>query len=418
VIQRGYELGCRFDGWTEHLKFDRWMRAFEEMGIDPVEIANRSRGLDDPLPWDHIDIGVSKKFLQREYKKAMEVRGTPDCHVGPCSACGEICMPNWPTWAEKVGITVSGSKCQVPGSERQVPTGGFLVPSAKFRVEDPLGSAPNPEPGTQNPEPRTSLQRIRFVFQKTGVLRFLSHLEVVKAFSRALRRAGIPVAYSQGYNPQPKLAFALALPVGVEGWQELADIELRVAVTPGDLVARVNRHLAAELRLLRAWEVPITAPSLTSMVRETLYEVSLSLNGSAPEIRATLASRSLCQQWLNRPTIPVSVQRKEKMVDVDVRPHIKELLALEEGEGTLRFRLRLVTGQGASVRPQAILASLLKDTLNGQSGGWETKLRVARTALILDREGDSLSGPRPSAFKNPPASGESDLAVNEARDHR
>ncbi|MDE2060335.1 MAG: TIGR03960 family B12-binding radical SAM protein, partial [candidate division NC10 bacterium] len=103
VIQRGYELGCRLDGWTEHLKFDRWMQAFDETGIDPKVFANRPRNVDEPMPWDHIDSGVDKSFLQREYKKAMEVRGTPDCHTSTCTACGEICMPNWPTWAAQVG---------------------------------------------------------------------------------------------------------------------------------------------------------------------------------------------------------------------------------------------------------------------------------------------------------------------------
>ena len=362
VIHQGYELGCRFDGWSEHLKFDRWMRAFSETGIDPGAIAHRVRGLDEPLPWDHIDIGVSKKFLQREYKKALEVRGTPDCHVAPCSACGEICMPNWPTWAEKVGIKVSSSKCQVPS----------LKPETR-----------NPKLETRSEAPA---QRIRFVFQKTGDLRFLSHLEVMKALSRALRRAQIPMAYSQGYNPQPKLSFALALPVGVEGWQELADIELSAAMAPEELMTRVNRHLAPELRLLRAWEVPLTAASLTPSVREAAYQVSLPFNGWGTEIRARIGSPMLCDEWLSRSSIPVSVQRKEKIVEVDARPLIKELGILPQENGTFRWGLRLKTGQGGSVRPQAIMACLLKDALNGQLDGWETKLRVARTALVLDGE--------------------------------
>ncbi len=369
VIQRGYELGCRFDGWTEHLKFEKWMQAFRETGIDPAAIAYRARGLDEPLPWDHIDIGVSKKFLQREYKKALEVRGTPDCHVAPCSACGEICMPNWPTWAEKVGMKVSSFESRVSGSR-------CVVPSA--------------EPETRNRKPETRgeapVQRIRFVFQKMGDLRFLSHLEVMKALSRALRRAQVPMAYSQGYNPQPKLSFALALPVGVEGWQELADLDLTVAMAPEELVARVNRHLATELHLVRAWEVPLTAPSLTPSVREAVYQVWMPLNGSGPDIRARLGSPALCDEWLSRPTIFVIVQRKEKLVEVDVRPLIRELCALPEEGGSLRWGLRLKASQGGSVRPQVIMASLLKDALNGQFDGSETKLRVAREALILDGE--------------------------------
>jgi len=369
AILRGHELGCRLDGWTEQLKFDRWMQAFDETGIDPKAIANRSRNLDEPLPWDHIDIGVSKSFLQREHKKALEVRGTADCHTAPCTACGEICMPNWLTWAEEVGMRVS---------------------SLEFEVSSSNCPAPNAEPETRNPKPETlseaPVQRIRFVFQKIGVLRYLSHLELMKALGRALRRARVAVAYSQGYNPQPKLACAMALPVGVEGWQELADIELIAAIAPEELVARVNRSLAPELHLLRAWEVPLTSPSLTPLVRELNYRVSLPLNGSSQEIQAKLSSQALCNEWLDQPSIPVRVRRKDRLVDIDVRPQILALVALREEGSAFCWDLRLSTGHGSSVRPHVIMAHLLKDTLDGQCDEWEAKLRVARVALILDGE--------------------------------
>lgn len=362
AILRGHELGCRLDGWTEHLKFDRWMQAFDETGIDPKAIANRPRNLDEPLPWDHIDIGVNKPFLQREHKKALEVRGTADCHTAPCTACGEICMPNWPTWAEQVGMKVSNTELRVSGS-------ACAVQSA---TPETLSEAP--------------VQRIRFVFQKIGMLRYLSHLELMKALGRALRRARVAVAYSQGYNPQPKLACAMALPVGVEGWQELADIELIAAIAPEELVARVNRSLAPELHLLRAWEVPLTAPSLTPLVRELNYRVSLPLNGSSQEFQAKLGSQALCNEWLDRPSIPVRVRRKDRLVDVDVRPQILALVVLREEERALHWDLRLSAGHGSSVRPHVIMAHLLKDTLDGQCDEWEAKLRVARVALILDGE--------------------------------
>ncbi|CBE69154.1 MAG: TIGR03960 family B12-binding radical SAM protein [Candidatus Methylomirabilis oxygeniifera] len=367
VVRRGYELGCRFDGWTEHLKFDRWMQAFDETGIDPRAFANRPRNVDEPLPWDHIDSGVNKAFLQREYKKAMEVRGTPDCHTAACTACGEICMPSWPTWAEQVGMTVSSDKCQ----------------AASPRCVDPA-SGLNTQHSTLNTLHEAPVQRIRCVFQKIGMLRFLSHLELMRALGRALRRAGIALAYSQGFNPQPKLSCALALPVGVEGRQELADIELRVAMAPEELVERVNRCLAAELQLLRAWEVPLTAPSLTTSVREAAYRVSLPLNGCAQEIGERLRTQALCDEWLDRPSIPVSVERKERRVEVDARPQIRELVVLGEEEGALCWDIHLSAGQGGGVRPHVIMAHLLKETLNGRYDGWETKLRVARTALILD----------------------------------
>jgi len=410
VIQRGYELGCRFDGWSEHFRFDRWLRACDEVGIDPTAIANRPRALDQPLPWDHIDVGVSKTFLQREYRKALAVRGTPDCHVAPCSACGEICMPNWRAWAERVGIRTPAATRQGRGSQCQVPDRDPQSRRPTHRPEGPAAATGEcVEHGARNLERRcraggeVSTQRLRVVFQKTGDLRFLSHLELAKAFGRALRRAGVPVAYSCGYNPQPKLAFALALPVGVEGWQELADIELRAPMMPEALVGRVNRHLAPELHLLRAWEVPLAAPSLTSLVREAVYHVSVPwralANGSSEEVRRRLVSPDLCHEWLARPALPVMVQRKDAAVELDARPLILDLVALPEERGAVRWRLRLKAGQGGSVRPQAIMTALLKDAVNGQVAGWEARLRVARVALVLGDEAPTAAalGTSPSS---------------------
>ncbi|PWB80426.1 MAG: hypothetical protein C3F08_04380, partial [Candidatus Methylomirabilota bacterium] len=380
AVRRGYELGCRLDGWTEHLKFDRWMQAFEETGIDPKAIANRPRNLDEPLPWDHIDTGVTKAFLQREYKKALEARGTVDCHTSTCTACGEICMPNWPTWAEQVGMEVGGAKSPHPPFSKGG-HGGILgaqceIPGAADRIPNLQSPDPTPQP----------VQRVRFVFEKVGVLRFLSHLEVVRALSRALRRAGIVVAYSQGFNPQPKLSLALALPVGVEGQQELGDIELRTAIAPTKLVERVNRCLVDGLQLLRAWEVPLTAPSLTAAVREVVYRVWLPQHGAVQQIDTRLRSQVMCDKWLDRSSIVVSVERKDGRRDVDARPQILGLTALQEEDGTLCWDLRLKTGQGIGVRPQAIITGLLQETLNGGLNGWDARLRVARTALILEAD--------------------------------
>lgn len=87
VLIKAWELGCKFDGWGEYFKYDIWMKAFEECGIDPYFYASRKREYDEILPWDHIDIGVSKKFLISESKKAYEEKITPNCRVN-CGGCG------------------------------------------------------------------------------------------------------------------------------------------------------------------------------------------------------------------------------------------------------------------------------------------------------------------------------------------
>ena len=88
AIARAAALGCRFDGWSDQFRPDLWAQAFKDVGIDPSAWANKSYAYDEPLPWDHIDMGVSKRFLVREAERAARAELTPDCRTGACAACG------------------------------------------------------------------------------------------------------------------------------------------------------------------------------------------------------------------------------------------------------------------------------------------------------------------------------------------
>ena len=87
VIYTAFKKGCKFDSWDEHFKFDAWLEAFEENGIDPYFYTLRRRPFEEILPWDHIDFGVSRKFLERENEKAHKAEVTPHCRIH-CSGCG------------------------------------------------------------------------------------------------------------------------------------------------------------------------------------------------------------------------------------------------------------------------------------------------------------------------------------------
>ena len=88
VIYRAWELGCRFDAWSEHYNHDKWLQAFADSGIEPVFYASRERSPDEILPWSHIDAGVTEAFLKRELQRAKEEQETPDCRNNACNACG------------------------------------------------------------------------------------------------------------------------------------------------------------------------------------------------------------------------------------------------------------------------------------------------------------------------------------------
>jgi len=88
VIYRAWQLGASFDGWSERFNYEIWLRAFAETSLDPLFYAQRQRPLDEPLPWAHIDTGITTDFLKREYERALEGKETPDCRYHACNACG------------------------------------------------------------------------------------------------------------------------------------------------------------------------------------------------------------------------------------------------------------------------------------------------------------------------------------------
>lgn len=87
MLYRAFELGCKLDGWSELFRYDLWMRAFREIGVDPAFYANRERNTEEILPWDFIDIGVTKDYLKTEWERAKRAEVTPDCRE-QCNGCG------------------------------------------------------------------------------------------------------------------------------------------------------------------------------------------------------------------------------------------------------------------------------------------------------------------------------------------
>lgn len=87
VLLEAFRRGCYFDSWEERFHFDTWMQVFRDMGVDPAFYANRALGFDETLPWDHLDYGVTKQYLIREYEKAMQARTTQPCNRA-CAGCG------------------------------------------------------------------------------------------------------------------------------------------------------------------------------------------------------------------------------------------------------------------------------------------------------------------------------------------
>jgi len=94
VIYRAWELGCKFDAWSEHFNYESWLRAFADAGLEPGFYAHRERSLDEVLPWSHIETGITAAFLKQEFQRTGVGEETPDCRQNPCNACGLQQLPN------------------------------------------------------------------------------------------------------------------------------------------------------------------------------------------------------------------------------------------------------------------------------------------------------------------------------------
>lgn len=214
LLMEAHRLGCRFDGWSDHFDADRWQRAMERRGIDAETLITRERPLDEPLPWDHIDYGVTTVFLQDEWRAARSGRSTGDCRTAECNRCGACDFIN-------------------------------LEPVVHPPPDRDLTATQRSTDG----RPQT-FHTIRVIYSKTATARFLGHLEVTNVVLRALRRAGVALQYSQGFHPMPKIATANPLPLGVESLCEEFTIGVETDVTPALLKQRLNHQLPEGLTVL------------------------------------------------------------------------------------------------------------------------------------------------------------------------
>ena len=242
LIEAAWKLGCRLDAWKEYFNPAKWYQAMESAGVSASVFSERQYAGDAPLPWDHIDTGVTKKFLWKEYQNAVSAKFTPDCRT-VCHACGLTCSPR---------------SSRTEGKET---SGAVLSPP-----EDGMSSGRFPIEGISI--------KIRLQYAKTFQARYLSHLETTTALIRAMRRAAFPFKYTEGFHPNPKVSFGPALGVGTAGLKEYLDIEL---IPPFDVqsgLVSLQENLPDSLRATGMKAIGKNEKSLTGFVVRYVYEIS------------------------------------------------------------------------------------------------------------------------------------------------
>ncbi|WP_088188382.1 TIGR03936 family radical SAM-associated protein [Desulfosporosinus sp. FKA] len=228
-----------------------------------------------------------------------------------------------------------------------------------------------------------SAMRLRIAYTKKEDAKFIAHLDLTRVFERAIRRAGIRMVYSEGFNPRPKISFGFALAVGTEGEREYVDIDLERELELGDVLGRIQEQLPSGIRLLEGHVLTTGAKPLMAVLNAASYRMRVPM---ALPIQEDRLQEGL-QAWLAREHVTFSRYSKKGPTDKDIRPWVKSLTGAIQGDEVV-FELEVEMGNAGSVRPEEVLGSLRE--LENLPLDLDN-LRVKRTGVHVSYQGRKSS---------------------------
>lgn len=316
LVLEAYRQGAYLDSWDEYFSKRIWDSAAEACSIDINSLITREYPVDEEFPWDVISIGIDKNWLAQERAKALLAETTVPCETS-CNACG-ICT-NLDTKPVR------------------------LKDSYSFE-DNKVSAAPA----------KTSQQKFsyRLKVSKLGNLRFISHLDWFRLLYRAVRKAKIPVAMSQGFNPSPKISLGMALGIFMESEAELMDMDLTEKVDEIALKERLNAVLPGLTQVIEVTSLPTKAPSIA----QTVYWASYEAQEECPE-KSHYDFESLEQtidRLFEQETVIITKKTKSKTKELDIKPCINSVYIEKSEPKKLYFTLR--AGQELNVKPDEFLS--------------------------------------------------------------
>lgn len=201
-----------------------------------------------------------------------------------------------------------------------------------------------------------SLPRYRIRYSKEGTARFVSHLDMIRTFERAVRRAGLPVSLTEGFNPHPRFSFGMPLPVGVAGLGEYVDIDLEAAVPEENIVSSLDKVMPPGISITGARPVEGGGKSLMAESERSYYLAGIeeqSLTGGPGKLQECI------EEIMRSKELTVNRRKKEGgSVPFDIRPGILTLSARDAGGGVILLEMELMTGSGLNVRTLEVIEAL------------------------------------------------------------
>jgi len=340
VVRRAWQLGAGMDAWWESLDraFAAWTQAIAETGLtwkyrqveqgewnlfhaaESEGAADRS-ALDAPLPWDHLDTGIDKQWLQQDLQRALEAATVPDCSFDGCSHCG-VCGLDF------------GHNVVVPPLPIPVFEGQFV---------------PN----------QTRVQRLRVWMSKQGEMALISHLDWMRLLDRAVRRAALPIAYTGGFHPSPRIIPANALSLGMTSAGEIVDFELTQAMEPADFQAKLAAQLPAEMAISRVESVPVSAPAATQILEQAEYVITVGLLAEDQPMPPLTDWQTWVQKVLDRDSFEVEHTTKSgKVRTINLRDRLFSLTLEPDFDPQSGIQVRYVgscRNDGTLLRPEQVV---------------------------------------------------------------
>ncbi|GAB7081760.1 TIGR03960 family B12-binding radical SAM protein [Megalodesulfovibrio paquesii] len=329
AVSLACDRGLRFDSWTDRLDIRRWREVFEACDINP-EAYHEARDPAAPLPWDHLHPGVRKEFLLAERRRALAGSLTEDCRYGRCTRCG-ACGLNDGTPDHRLN---QATRDQQPTDESPVAE----LPETAAPAKTELGA---------------KAIQLRLWYEKLGPAAYLSQRELGQVFERAFRRARLPLSFSQGFHPLPRVSFGRALPVGVESLQECLDLWLREPISAEEARQRLGGRFPAGLRLVAVEELGPGKHSLDSVW--DVYHLEIPTESPLfPQVGALLQAA-----WAAE-SLPITVSGKKGDRQLEIRPMLAAIGTPGPLPGGLRVELRLDWQPAGYLNPLLLVRHLLR----------------------------------------------------------
>ncbi len=250
-IEALYKKGCYLDAWGEFFDKDVWAETAKECGYTLEELAKKEFGLEETLPWDFINTGLAKEWLQNEYKEAL----SQGCEFNLQPTCEHKCV--------KCGVCPTLKTHKVLAKPFK----------ASEEAEKVVKIVPQ-DPKRANQDPNVPIYKYRLKITKKGLLRYFSHLDWQNTFHKVLLRSGLNMVYSLGFNPTMKVSMGIALPLFAESEGELVDIEIYDNLSGQEIMDLINPNLPEGAKIISVKQIERSETAINLAAQWAEYRIT------------------------------------------------------------------------------------------------------------------------------------------------